>query len=242
MSLRTTTVHVLLATLISVAPATALEGLAPPDPERGAIGARIKVKALLAMGGFLWATRGYFVRVAEGGNPLRGEEVIVSNFDRKGQVYLLNAPPGRYVLIGVMTPEFRSVKPDDPHHESAPAEVALLDGEAIPKTEVIVEPGGFACMGEITVRLIRSMEDADETQKHYGEILGTKPHISITLIGPRPPVEFLRFTRPAEFQGLDREPKTEGAFWAHAAKKVFDDEPAWLAKIQTHIEALKARP
>ena len=192
----------------------------------------IKVKAQLVIGGWLYATQVYLARVGEGGDPLRADEVIESNFERKSQVYLLNAEPGRYVLVGAQTPEFRSSRAA----RGAPAVIVLLDKGMIPKTEVTVEAGKISFMGEIIVKTGASMNDADEVQKHYGEIIGTKAHFNINIGGPGAPIGVTRLARPGTGQGLDREPKTERDFWEHAIKKVFDAGDGWSRLVQRRLE------
>lgn len=229
---RVLTVAGVIGLLCTVAVAAKERGIPAPGPERGAIGMAIKVKAQLAMGGWLYATRVYLARVGEGGDPLRADEVIESNFEKKSQVFLLNAEPGRYVLVGAQTPEFRSTG----GASGAPAVTVLLDKEMIPRTEVTVEAGKISFMGEIVVKTGASMEDADEVQKHYGEIIGAKTEFSINIGGPGPAIGANRLARPGTGQGLDKEPKTERDFWEHAIKKVFDDGDGWSRLVQARLE------
>ena len=207
----------LIGLLCSVAAAAKAPKVPAPDPECGAIGMTIKVKAQLAIGGALYATRVYLARVDEGGDPLRAGGVYESTFDSKAQVYLLNAKPGRYVLVGAQTPELRP----SGGAPGAPPVTVVFDREMIPKTEVTVEAGKILFMGEIIVKTGASMNDADKAQRHYGALIGTKLLFGI---------------HPGTSPGLDREPATERAFWEKAIKKVFDDGDGWSRLVQRRLD------
>jgi hypothetical protein len=116
------------------------------DPRLGAIGVTIQSRGPVALASRPYASVAYFVRVDEGVDILHAEEVLESSFGDRNQVYLLNARPGKYVLVGAYTPDFTA------HAKGIndqPSTSIYFDKEMIPATEVIVEAGKITFAGEI---------------------------------------------------------------------------------------------
>src|SRR5881409_960458 len=153
---------VALLGMLCVASASAKDRKTPAvDPERGAIGVTIQSRGPTAIASRPHASMAYFVKVDEGVDILNAAEIMPSNFSDDNQVYLLNAAPGKYVLVGAYTASY-----DAPTKgfNDIPSTSIYFDREMIPATEVVVEAGTIAFAGEIVVKVSASMKNADAAQ------------------------------------------------------------------------------
>lgn len=117
----------------------------------------------------------YFLRMQDGQDIASGSQVIASNYwtttDRyEQQFYLLNAEPGRYVVVGCARVGREKW--------SKPSEFTLFRQQAIGITQIEVEPGQIGFMGEFDlaypfVPLLFS-NSPDEAQRHYYELMAGK--------------------------------------------------------------------
>jgi hypothetical protein len=83
------------------------------------------------------------------------DSFIPSNFCRGDYFYLLNAPPGRYAVVG----SFNVDRPSKYY--------IFYDEKLVRQTEVSVAPGSFAFIGEFVVHTTTGLKGADPVQRHY---------------------------------------------------------------------------
>jgi hypothetical protein len=211
--------------LVSLSLATGL-GLAKvadlpvPDPERGSLGVIIEAKPPSKMG-TMDAVQVFFVRLDEGVDPLNAESFIPSNFFGKGQVYLLNAKPGRYVAVAV---QLRVGGPAG----TSPQFHAFLSKELIPSTQTEVVAGKMAFMGEYMLETSSKMDEADPAQSHYYQMIlpetARKGFMKRAFSGEG--------AYTATLKSAAKDDETADTFW-QTATKAFKAEPSWLAFITT---------
>lgn len=212
---------IIMVLLLLVAPTIvqAIE-LPPPDPERSAIGVTVRGKPLI--GTKAPAVQVYFVRLDEDVDKFSADYVIQSNFSKKKQVYLLNCKPGRYVIVAA---ELRS---SASRGNSNGGYKVYFGMNLISQTEITVEAGEMAFMGDFVVDLKGKMNLSDKAQSHYFRLVDPNASRKGT---------FTRaWTGSYAYRGdlvhAERTPETEASFWTIAAKKVFKRHPAWAAKVK----------
>jgi tetratricopeptide (TPR) repeat protein len=216
--------------------------LPPADPGRGAIGITVwsNPSASAAVGGKgrMAATKIYFMRTDADAEPYgvadriwsnyswkeqeslayRAANLVESNFSQKGDVYLLNAEPGRYLAVGALL------------IYTAPGQTVAYHGyfstEIIARTEITVTPGQMAFMGDVqaTVR-----GTPDPVQRFFFDLIPqpTKPVIDVRGFGS---VSFRQDPQWTKLNQVDRGGKSETAFWSRTRKAV-KHETTWLGLI-----------
>lgn len=104
----------------------------------------------------------YFIKVDKEEDLYTQGNFIRSDYSKGGQVYLLNAEPGRYAAVGcymkgggIKWVEYTTFFPE----------------ELIKLTEVAVAPGTIAFMGEYVVDQSVGLKDADDCQLHYLQLI-----------------------------------------------------------------------
>jgi hypothetical protein len=201
----------LLAAITPVSSAKPLP-LEPPDPGRGNIGVKVKVFPPAQTG---WGSADvvYFVRVVEDSDRFGAEGVISSNYVKGGQIYLLNAKPGRYVAVGC---EFVLGTAGD-------IGKAAFSRADILQTEVEVTAGGVVFMGAILAESSTNTQELDQAQAHYLRIIApaatSKGFMARAFSGD--------YAYTAVFTSIVRDQAVAKAFWNKAIAKHFKDEPAW---------------
>lgn len=201
----------LLAAITPVSSAKPLP-LEPPDPGRGIIGVKVTVFPP-AQTGWSSADVVYFVRVVEDSDRFGAEGVIGSNYVKGGQIYLLNAKPGRYVAVGC---KFVLGTAGD-------IGKAAFSKADILQSEVEVTAGGVVFMGAIVAESSTNTQEPDQAQAHYLRIIApaapSKGFMARVFSG--------EFAYTAEFTSIVREQAVAKAFWNKAIAKHFKYEPAW---------------
>ena len=209
---------IIMVLLLLVAPTIvqAVE-LPPPDPERSAIG--VTVRGKFAIGNKAPAVQVYFVRLDEDVDKFSADYVIQSNFSKKKQVYLLNCKPGRYVVVAA---ELRSSGNSNVDYK------VYFGMNLISQTEIAVEAGEMAFMGDFVVDLKGKMNLSDKAQSQYFRLVdpnaSRKGTFRRALTGS--------YAYRGDLVHAERTPETEASFWTIAAKKVFKRHPAWAAKVK----------
>jgi len=199
-----------------------LERLQAPDPTKGLIGVRVTNQEGIAKGG---ADVVYFARVVEGADAAADAPLIPSNFGKARNIYLLNAEPGRYVVVAA-----EIVRPP-PQTRT----VLLLAQEYYSQTEIEVKAGSVIFMGEILLKSSPKSDELDETQaKNLNTIMKISPKLGVMdrAMG-------LKFAAPAVFKSLGRGDDVELEFWSSAANNHFRGEDAWVSLIK-HRPVLRA--
>jgi hypothetical protein len=176
-----TTKKILSATF-AIAVLSACAGQMPaPTPQDGAsagIGAFVKNRAPIKL--FTGKPDSLmFVRLeGDDSSQYISTQPIASNYNKDGYIYLLNAPPGRYVAVA--TYQSKASAPTAPTGGGG-VTVTVNSGDTdyttyfsrdlVKATEVTVEPGGIVFMGELVVDTSTSFKDADDIQLHYFRLI-----------------------------------------------------------------------
>ena len=220
----------LLSAGSAAAAAAADPPLAPPDPERGRIGVSIHVRQGLAkLEVAAWNV--FFVRLEEGGDPLRGSEAVGADHVNEGRLYLLNVRPGRYAAVSC---EHRGVAGHRGRY------TFYFSEELIQASQLTVEAGEVAFLGRLVVKTgLRSglIKKADPAQAHYFKLI--QPLASLLKPFRRALADLypaLAFPHKAETG-----PAEEEEFWRLARKLDFAGEEAWQGLIDQHLENLIER-
>ena len=156
---------------------------------------------------YSWKERESFAR--------RATTVLESNFRREGDVYLLNAEPGRYLAVGAVV------------IESVPGETiayhAYFSSEIVAKTEVVVKPGEVVFMGDVRAT---SGGNPDPIQRYFLDAIRrpSTPVIDLYGLGP---VHYKETSQWAKLDQVDRGGKSEAAFWSRT-RNAFKFETTWL--------------
>jgi hypothetical protein len=226
--------------VLCVASTAAKDRKAPElAPHLGAIGVTIQSKGPVAISAKPYAETAFFVRTDLGDDPFHAPEVLASSFSDKNQVYLLNATPGKYVIVGAYTPAFIGAG----NMNDMPSTMIYFDKSTIQATETTVEEGKISFAGTIIVKVSADMKDADDAQRHYGHLLGTGTgwNVGVHASGPpghiAPTADIGHLTRAGTLQSLDKNPEMERKFWTLAAEKVFKDAPDWQDLVRRRLES-----
>jgi hypothetical protein len=128
------------------------------DPDSSAIGIRFETHVPIF--GHLPSIV-FFVRTENDGD-IAQNQVIASNFARKGRLYLLNAPPGKYVAVA------------SGRSDQYGRYFTLFSKELIESTRVEVVPGKLAFMGSYSLSESLRMGNAEPIQSHYADLLAPR--------------------------------------------------------------------
>jgi hypothetical protein len=196
--------------------------LPAPDPERGTIAVSIEAKPPIKIGK-MPATQVYFARLDSGADPFAAIDVIPSSHSSRGQVYLLNAPPGRYVAVAALL--------EGVGGNASFQTMTFLSAATISQTEVAVVPGRITLMGRFKVQASLKIDEADAAQSHYYRLLSPgsagRSGFARAMSGPVYLAELLEATKDSE---------GATAFWTEAAEKVFKREPVWAEAARREID------
>lgn len=216
--------------------------LPPADDERGAIGITVwaSPSASGAVGGKgrMAAAKVYFIRTDDDVEPYavgdriwsnysweeqeslayRARNLVESNFSQKGDVYLFNADPGRYLAVGAL------------FIYTSPGQTVAYHGyfspEIIARSEITVAPGQMVFMGDVeaTVR-----ETPDPVQRFFYDFIPqpTTPVIDARGYGS---VHYRTDPQWTKLNQVDRGGKSEIAFW-NRTRKAVKNEATWLGRI-----------
>ncbi len=161
---------VLLAAACSLPPAPA-----PLSEDSAAIGIRVETHWIGGSGVTEYPDKVYFIRLHGDGALGTQRDAVPSNYRKGRQVYLLNAKPGRYVVVASSNAYGRTGT-----RRSLDALSGLGDYEVyttyydealIQKTAVEVKAGGFAVVGSFVVEMDREIRYGTRTQKHFYLVL-----------------------------------------------------------------------
>ena len=194
--------------------------LPAPDPERGAIALSVKVSRGSA-------EQVYFVRLEDEAVLAEAEQVIPSNHSRQEQVFLLNAKPGRYVVVAAQ-------RYDATRGYTFKGFLSLAD---IARTEVSVEPGEMTFMGELRTKGADKigMKHADAAQSHYLRLIdpnAARQGGFMSAWSRRNAIHMV------DLEELERDTDCEQRFWARAIDKAFKREAQWRELVATRLATL----
>jgi len=217
--------------------------LPAPNPDSGSIALTLRAKAPVHFGTRMSAVRVFFVRLGEDRGAFAARELISSSFTSRGQVYLLNAKPGRYVAVAVafaggetrtyVTGRTAYGRPTGPYVRTSVGRTGFFPVTMISGTEVTVLPQEISFMGEYQAKMSTRMKKADVAQAHYYRLL--MPHLD------KMPLPGLTRVLAAEgaylvhLESLARDPETESEFWTTARDEVFEGDPRWRARVARQL-------
>jgi len=152
----------------------------PLDDQKSVIDIAVKTRPPLKLFGGSKSNQVYFLRMAEGDSTYMVGDLLSSNFSKDGQMYLLNAEPGRYVVVAAYHSKSTAQSPASTGPAkpgvsvsvgvSTPSEThytTFFAREVIKLTEITVAPGSMVFMGNYVVDQSTGMKDADETQAYF---------------------------------------------------------------------------
>lgn len=213
---------------------------APPPkvPGTGAIGISVEKHWKTGIDFTEFADKVYFIRLGDNTKLEKQTELFHSNFHRDRQVYLLNAKPGRYVVVAVSEALGKPGIPKglDPLRELDQYEIitTYFNKALVLKTEVEVAPERIVVAGDFVVWMENGIAFGDKTQRHFYSVVNdtlVDPYGS-PLIGPeendanRGSLKENRSGRNAEMRFLQA-----------AIKDLAGSE--WSGLVQRRIAALK---
>ncbi len=153
---------------------------APLSEESAAIGLTMERRWKAGTGINSFSDKAYFIRLSGNGKLTTQSELYHSNYHKDDQVYLLNARPGRYVVVAVSDAvaklgtrrEFDALgtrRALDPLAglDDFMVYTTYLNEDSILKTEVEVKPGNFTLMGSFLVEMAHSILYGDKAQRYF---------------------------------------------------------------------------
>jgi len=114
------------------------------------------------------AITAYFIKVDEDDDLYAQDDFIWSNYAKGGQIYLLNAKPGRYAVVATGKAKKSPVSPIAP---SEAKYITFFSEEIIKLTEVTVAPGSVVFIGDYVVEVSSGLKNADNAQLHYAQLI-----------------------------------------------------------------------
>jgi tetratricopeptide (TPR) repeat protein len=216
--------------------------LPPADAARGAIGISVwaSPSASGAVGGKgrMAAAKVYFIRTDDAAEPYavadriwsnyswgeqeslayRATDLVESNFSQKGDVYLFNAEPGRYLAVGAL------------FIYTSPGQTVAYHGyfspEIIARSEVTVRPGQVVFMGDVEATMRGT---PDPVQRFFYDFI-PQPDAPVIDAPGYGSVHYRQDPQWTQLNQLDRGGKSEIAFW-NRTRKAVKNETTWLGLI-----------
>lgn len=221
-------VRLLVLALPLVSPDAAAKSLPldPPDPARGVIGVRVKVIPPLKIG-FEYAHAVYFERIPQESGGSSSATLVPSNYSKGKNVYLLNAEPGHYVVVGCEY-ERPPLKPGG----LTSYYTVVYSKEDIPRTEVDVLPGRTVFMGGLKTTTSSKIKNADSTQSSNLRMIAPRLAIEGFVISAMGTVG--EFWALGTIKNVARSAVDEVDFWSDARAKHFEHDEAWKRYFVEH--------
>ncbi|MEM8884820.1 MAG: hypothetical protein AAGD14_12175 [Planctomycetota bacterium] len=136
----------------------------PAGPEVGVIHVRFSISGGRSGTTSPQLQRAFFAKLKEGSDDIRqSTEIIPSNYQLGTAAYLLNAAPGRYVVVCAVT------------NYEGKNHFVYLPGDVIEASIVEVRPGSIVPVGSIRVSESRAWSTADELQQHFHQRILSGP-------------------------------------------------------------------
>ena len=195
----------------------------PLDPQRAIIGIAVKTRAPLRIV-VDKADQVYFIKIHEAGDLYTRESFIRSTFGKDGQVYFLNAKPGRYAAVACYKRKplinFQAL--------------SFFSKELIRLTEVTVDPGTIVFAGEYVVDQAMGVIEGDDAQVHYAQLSAPGLDLKRRFIGP-----FGEYYYSCALHKECRDKQAEIRFMTNALEHLKDT--GWTNIILNRIHELKAK-
>ena len=165
-----------MATLLApVLSSCSSPAIAPREGNSGAIGITVEKRWAAGTGTAEMPEKVYFIRLREGTKLNKQKDLFPSNFRHGAQVYLLNAKPGRYVVVAASDSVALPGIPRglDPLRVLDDYQVytTYFDEALIRKTEVEVKPGEFIVAGNFMVSMKNTIYFGDKIQRYFHKVV-----------------------------------------------------------------------
>ena len=173
---------VLLGGLGTVAASCSTQGPAAKLPDSGAIGVVVEKRWPKHTSPAENSNKVYFIRL-RGIEELKTQtELFHSNFHRDGQVYLLNAKPGRYVVVAasdtIINPGIAKGQNPLRGLDEYKVSTTYFDEALVKRTELLVRANQFVVAGNYVVTLKNAVNFGDKVQRHFYKVINS------TITGP----------------------------------------------------------
>lgn len=119
----------------------------------------------------------YFIRLRDNEKLNKQQELFHSNFHRDGQVYLLNAKPGRYVVVAASD---TVVKPGTTKGldtlrglDDYKVYTTYFNEALVKRTELLVRPDQFVVAGNYLVKMENAVNFGDKIQRHFYKVVNS---------------------------------------------------------------------
>jgi len=148
----------------------------------------------------------YFAKV-DGDIGLLQKKIIRANYVKDGRAYLLNAAPGTYVAVAAyFSPPMLLTRTDS---------ITYLSKELVEKSKTTVGEGEVAFMGSFEVTQSAWLDQADEVQMHYRDVLSPRESKGIIAEG------LYRFTSYRGLPGISGDEEKARNGFVQSARKDF---------------------
>lgn len=228
--------HCILALLLALGACASNPVVVQSRPESAGIGLSVKVINSMILPVTYNADVVYFAKNCIPSAPC-DNHIYISNYAKDGRVYWLDAPPGEYVAVATSFRQF-----GDPNNY-----ITYFPAEIIQKTQVRVEQGKFAYLGDYTFDMYLGVcpDKADASQLRYAELFapGTAKCGFLKIVGDKfasTPVIFVGNQAYAAGGGdyhyrgalrqASRDDATRQAFIARARKDL--ESKGWDAQLE----------
>ncbi|MFQ5528204.1 MAG: hypothetical protein ACE5GX_18365 [Thermoanaerobaculia bacterium] len=217
--------------------------LPEPNPMNGLIGVTVQYRYLFGL--LLPASEVFFVKLEDGNEAFNATHLIRSSYRHRGQIYLLNAVPGRYVAVaaglGSTTQEVpvwvELLSPDDTRIDNRVTtdRSTFFSMAMISETEVTVVPQEMVFMGKYLLSTPRKMKRADAAQAHYFQLLlpgeAQRGFMARQFSGQSASI--------ASLKRVAKDTETERGFWTTARDKAFKKDPGWQVQVQRQLDLME---
>ena len=157
---------ILLPTLLLVLMACKTQPPVPPDSETAAAVATLIVAKNLFGGDSSIAQQIYFIKVDKSRNLL-GHKIITSTYKNDRNIYLLNAEPGTYAIVGYYVKQVQN----NAGVQTTYNYYYVFDQKSIEKSKFELKSNETKILGQVRTGAGSSLTEGDAAQNHYGEIL-----------------------------------------------------------------------
>lgn len=167
----------LLAGLGALLASCSTQGPIAKLPDSGAIGIVVEKRWPQGTSPADVSDKVYFIRLSDNEDLKTQKELFHSNFQRDGQVYLLNAKPGRYVVVAasdtIINPGItRGLDPLRGLDEYR-VFTTYFDEALVKKTEFVVQANQFVVAGNYVVTMKNAVYFGDKIQRHFYTVINS---------------------------------------------------------------------
>lgn len=164
------------AALVPLLASCSRPGPPPRSGNSGAIGIMVETGRADGKGQPLNSDKVYFIRLRENTELRKQTELYHSNFREGGQVYLLNARPGRYVVVAASVFRTQPGAPTaldrvDATYDNYRIDTTYFDEALVLQTTVAVRPDEFSVAGNYAVKTEHSVNFGGKIQRYFHRVV-----------------------------------------------------------------------